>query len=173
MGISPQRWFKTIRRLLRKIGFKESSWDQCFFYKNEEGDVLNFVLLFVDDLLIACENKTLENQISESMISKFEGVSTQDDDVISYLGFTITQTNNHITLDQTGYIMKMVKSLEVDVNNIPNYTNPFASNFKINDDRYLKPVKDADIKLLWMMKHLAMSMVYLACRTRRFFLCGD
>ena len=26
MGISPQRWFKTIRRLLRKIGFKESSW---------------------------------------------------------------------------------------------------------------------------------------------------
>ncbi len=28
MGISPQRWVKTIRRLLRSLGIKESSWDQ-------------------------------------------------------------------------------------------------------------------------------------------------
>jgi len=32
MGISPQRWFKTIRRLLRSLGFSQSSWDQCLFY---------------------------------------------------------------------------------------------------------------------------------------------
>jgi len=167
MGISPQRWFKTIRKLLRKLGFKESSWDPCFFYKTEEGDVLNFVLLYVDDLLIACENKELETAIYDAMIAEFEGVSTQEGDVISYLGFTITQSDGQITLDQTGYIMKLVKSLKVDLSEIPNYTNPFASNFKINDDRYLRPAKEADVKLLWTMKHLAMSMMYLACRTRR------
>jgi len=167
MGISPQRWFKTIRKLLRKLGFKESSWDPCFFYKTEEGDVLNYVLLYVDDLLIACENKKLEKEIHDAMVAEFEGVSTQEGDVISYLGFTITQSDGQITLDQTGYIMKLVKSLKVDLSEIPNYTNPFASNFKINDDRYLRPAKDADVKLLWTMKHLAMSMMYLACRTRR------
>jgi hypothetical protein len=167
MGISPQRWFKTIRELLRKLGFLQSSWDLCFFFKIESGDVLNFVLLFVDDLLIACENKSLEARIGEEMIAEFEGVSTQEGDVLSYLGFTITQTKDQITLDQSGYIMKMFKSLDIDPDKVPKYTNPFASDYKINDDRFLKPVIEADAKQLWMMKHLAMSMMYLACRTRR------
>jgi hypothetical protein len=164
MGISPQRWFKTIRRLLRSLGFSQSSWDQCLFYKTE-GDVLNFVLLFVDDLLVACENKELEKAIMKAMVAAFEGVSTQEGDTISYLGFTITQTKDQITLDQSGYISKMIMSLKLD--KIPKYTNPFASDFKINEDRYLKPATEADVTLLWMMKHLAMSMMYLACRTRR------
>ena len=99
MGISPQRWFKTIRRLLIKLGFKQSSWDQCLFYKIQEGDVLNFVLLFVDDLLIACEDKELEKAIMLAMVAEFEGVSTQEGDTISYLGFTITQSEGQITLD--------------------------------------------------------------------------
>ena len=167
MGISPQRWFKTIRKLLIHLGFIQSSWDQCLFYKTEAGDILNFVLLFVDDLLVACENKILERRIREEMIAAFEGVSTQEGDTISYLGFTISQFKDQITLDQSGYIMKMVKSLDLELSKLPKYTNPFASDYKINDDRFLKPAKDADVKLLWMMKHLAMSLMYLACRTRR------
>ena len=167
MGISPQRWFKTIRLLLIKLGFLQSSWDQCLFYKTEEGDVLNFVLLFVDDLLIACENKELETAIYEAMIAEFEGVSTQEGDTISYLGFTITQSNDNITLDQSGYIMKMAKSLEADLTKLPTYTNPFASDYKINEDRFLKTAKEADVSKLWTMKHLAMSLMYLAGRTRR------
>jgi hypothetical protein len=63
--------------------------------------------------------------------------------------------------------MKMAKSLEADLTKLPVYTNPFASDFKINEDRFLKPARNADVTLLWMMKHLAMSLMYLASRTRR------
>ena len=167
MGISPQRWYKTIRELMRKLGFSESSWDPCFFFKIEKNDVLNFVLLYVDDLLIACENKKLEIEIGKAMIAEFEGVSTQEGDNISYLGFTITQTNEQITLDQSGYIMKMMKSLDINMNMVPKHTNPFASDFKINNDRYLKPAQEADKSLMFKMKHLAMSLMYVAGRTRR------
>ena len=61
----------------------------------------------------------------------------------------------------------MAKSLEEDLTKLPTYTNPFASDYKINEDRFLKPAKEAEVTKLWMMKHLAMSLMYLAGRTRR------
>ena len=166
MAISPQRWFYTILDGMKSLGFQQSLHDPCFFHKIE-GDVWNCALLFVDDILPACENKLLLNQIHEMLIREFEGVSKQEGNILSYLGFTITQYHDRITLDQSGYILKMVKSLEMDMDKIPIYRNPFASNFKVDSDRYLKPATDAEPKMVWLMKHLAMTLMYIATRTRR------
>ncbi len=165
LQISPQRWYKTMDRVLRKLGFTPSEFDLCLYYKIEPNDVLNYALLFVDDLALACENKELERSIIREMEIEFEGVTLQEGDTISYLGFNITQTKEGISLDQSGYIKKMVKSLNLE--KIPSYNNPFASDFKVNKDRYLKPAVDANPKKVWMMKHLSMTLLYLASRTRR------
>ena len=165
MAISPQRWFKTMDAVLRRLGFKPSEFDLCLYVLIEANDVMNLALLYVDDLALACENKDLERRIIEEMKEEFEGVSIQQGDAISYLGFNIRQSSEGISLDQTGYIAKMVKAL--NLKKIPKYNNPFASNFKVNQDRYLTPTSEANPKTLWLMKHLAMSLMYLASRTRR------
>ena len=50
---------------------------------------------------------------------------------------------------------------------LPVSKNPISTTYSINHERFLKPRIQADPKLAWMMKHLAMSLMYVALRTRR------
>ena len=161
---SPQRWYMTIRKVLLQLGFKASEFDPCLFIK-KEGDKLNLLLLYVDDMLLAFENEELAEILKEALIQEFEGVTTQEGDVISFLGITITQSESEITLDQQGYIKKMVDSL--DLEKIPVYKNPLGTGYSITDDRFLKRREDADPSKVSIMKSLSMTLMYLAIRTRR------
>ena len=161
---SPQRWFMTIRGVLLKLGFTASQYDLCLFHK-KEGDKLNLLLLYVDDMLLAFESADLADILKEALIREFEGVTTQEGDVISFLGITITQSESEITLDQQGYIKKMVESL--DLENIPVYKNPLGTGYSITDNRFLKSKDEADPKMVTKLKSLSMTLMYLALRTRR------
>jgi hypothetical protein len=161
---SPQRWFLTIRKVLLKLGFTASEFDPCLFYKRE-GDKLNLLLLYVDDMLLAFESTGLAAILNEALIIEFEGVTTQEGDIISFLGITITQSESEITLDQQGYIKKMVDSL--DLEKIPVYKNPLSTNYSITGNRFLRSREDADPTRLKIMKSLSMTLMYLAIRTRR------
>ena len=156
---SPQRWFMTIRAVLLKLGFTASNYDPCLFYK-KEGEKLNLLLLYVDDMLLAFESAGLSDILKEALIREFEGITTQEGDVISFLGITITQSESEITLDQQGYIKKMVESL--DLENIPVYKNPMGTGYSITDNRFLKPKEEADPKMVTKMKSLSMTLMYLA-----------
>ena len=161
---SPQRWFLTIRKVLLELGFTASEFDPCLFFK-KEGDKLNLLLLYVDDMLLAFENAELTEVLHNALIKEFEGVTTQEGDVISFLGITITQSESEITLDQQGYIKKMVDSLELE--RIPVYKNPLGTGYSITEDRFLKKREEADPSKLKIMKSLSMTLMYLAIRTRR------
>jgi hypothetical protein len=161
---SPQRWFLTIRKVLLELGFNASEFDPCLFIK-KEGDKLNLLLLYVDDMLLAFENAELTEVLHNALIREFEGVTTQEGDIISFLGITITQSQSEITLDQQGYIKKMVDSLELE--KIPVYKNPLGTGYSITEDRFLKKREEADPSKLKIMKSLSMTLMYLAIRTRR------
>jgi hypothetical protein len=161
---SPQRWFLTIRKVLLKLGFKASEYDPCLFYKME-GEKLNLLLLYVDDMLLMFENPELAGILKDALIAEFEGVTTQEGDIISFLGITITQSESEITLDQQGYIKKMVDSLDLD--KVPVYKNPLGTGYSITGDRFLKSREEADPARLKQMKSLSMTLMYLAIRTRR------
>jgi hypothetical protein len=161
---SPQRWFLTIRKVLLDLGFTASEFDPCLFFK-KEGDKLNLLLLYVDDMLLAFENTELTEVLHNALIREFEGVTTQEGDIISFLGITITQSQSEITLDQQGYIKKMVDSLELE--KIPVYKNPLGTGYSITEDRFLKKREEADPNKLKIMKSLSMTLMYLAIRTRR------
>ena len=85
--------------------------------------------------------------------------------VLSFLGITITQSEDEITLDQAGYINKLVGSLKLS--KIPYYSNPAASNFSVYQERFHKPQSEADPQRLAIMRRLTMSVMYCALRTRR------
>lgn len=49
---APKCWFEKIYGILTKLGFKQGKVDQCVFQKGDTGNEI-FVLLYVDDLLVA------------------------------------------------------------------------------------------------------------------------
>jgi len=151
-------------KVLKEVGLKQSEHDSCLFYKIDNGK-RNYLLLFVDDMLIAFEDRELYAKLSEKLIEMFHDITDQEGDVISFLGITIRQTEKHITLDQEGFINKMVSSL--NLSSIPTYSNPAASDFSVSEDRFLKPQSAADPARLQKMRQLTMAVMYCAQRTRR------
>jgi len=161
---SPRKWFATIRAILLSIGLKASEHDSCFFYLVHNGK-RNYLLLFVDDMLIAFQCQVLYKLLCDKLLEAFGEVSEQSGDVISFLGITIRQQHDYITLDQEGFIQKMVDSLALD--SIPVYKNPVATNFSICEDRFLRKQLEADPARLTQMRKLTMAVMYCAQRTRR------
>jgi hypothetical protein len=161
---SPQRWYQTITRVLRDIGLRQSEHDSCLFYKIDDNS-RNYLLLFVDDMLIAFQDADLYNALYAQLINMFGDITEQEGDVISFLGITIRQNEKHITLDQEGFINKMVSSLNLET--IPTYSNPAAADFSVSGDRFLTPRSEANPGRLKTMQKLTMAVMYCAQRTRR------
>jgi len=161
---SPKRWYDTIVSILRELNFKVSEHDTCVFYKNGNG-MINLLLLYVDDMLIAFQDTQVLNQFHDALTKAFGELSTQQGEHISFLGISIIQTEDRITLSQKGYILKMMEKLKLDV--IPEVPYPTAGNFKLSQDRFLKTKDEANPEIAQEMKSLTMTLMYIAMRTRR------
>lgn len=161
---SPRKWYFRIREILKRLGFTMSEHDSCLFFLiiNEK---VNYLLLFVDDLLVAFQDKILRNKLYETLIAEFDEISSQSGEVISFLGITIRQSESHISLDQEGFITKLIMSLNLP--KIPVYTNPVRSDFNVCSDRFLTPQSEADPARLKRMRQLTMAVMYCALRCRR------
>lgn len=100
-----------------------------------------------------------------SLIEEFGDISSQSGSVISFLGITIRQEKDFISLDQEGFITKLKDSL--NLTKVPVYSNPVKSDFKICQERFLKRQVEADPNRLKKMRQLTMAVMYCAQRTRR------
>jgi hypothetical protein len=116
-------------------------------------------------MLIAFRSEALFKKLSDALVEAFGELSEQEGDVLSFLGITITQKSDCITLDQEGFINKLMGS--VKLTSIPKYTNPAASNFSVYEERFLKPQSEGNPILQTKMRQLSMAVMYCALRTRR------
>lgn len=51
---SPRQWNKRFDEFILENGFERSNFDSCVYVKQLERDVLIYLLLYVEDILIAC-----------------------------------------------------------------------------------------------------------------------
>jgi hypothetical protein len=162
---SPRKWYMRIREVLLKLGLKQSQHDSCLFYLIQANGEVNYLLLFVDDMLVGFQTSSLRESLYNSLIQEFGDISSQSGSVISFLGITIRQEKDFISLDQEGFITKLKDSLNLD--KVPVYTNPVRSDFKVCQERFLKKQTEADPSKLKKMRQLTMAVMYCAQRTRR------
>ena len=54
---SPRQWYKHFDGYILKIGFERSKFDSCVYDKKVEDSMMVYLLLYVDDMLIASKRK--------------------------------------------------------------------------------------------------------------------
>ncbi|GJV90021.1 retrotransposon protein, putative, ty1-copia subclass [Tanacetum coccineum] len=54
---SPRQWYKRFDEYMLSNGFKRSSYDNCVYYRSYAPGEYIYLLLYVDDMLIACKSK--------------------------------------------------------------------------------------------------------------------
>lgn len=103
---SPRCWIEGFAFFIRGLGFSQSSADPCLYiYVNGEERV--FLVIFVDDGLVAATHDYLITKLFRDLARKFEITSTMD--VGNYLGIEISRlTDGSIFIGQGSYIKRVL-----------------------------------------------------------------
>jgi transposase InsO family protein len=99
-------WNEKLHGALTKLGFKQSTSDPCLYSKNKS-KALQYVAVYVDDLLIADENDYEIEKTADGLEKEFD--LTRLGELKSYLGINIQRDSNGVFyMDQAQYIQKTI-----------------------------------------------------------------
>ncbi|RUS71344.1 hypothetical protein EGW08_020887 [Elysia chlorotica] len=103
---SGRNWNQTFHKFMSEQGFQQSQNDTCVYTKSK-GDDLIIILVWVDDVIIASNNKTLLERTKDGLKSQFK---MKDLGVIShFLGIEFHVQDGSITMTHSKYIAKILE----------------------------------------------------------------
>ena len=123
-----------------QIGYNSCEYDCCVYVKSLDDDFFIFLLLYVDDMLIAAKNFDdvvgLKALLSQEFDMKNLGA------VKKILGMKIHRDKSwkKLWLYQQGYVEKVLDRF--GMNSVKPVSTPLANNFKLSSNQYPKTDKE-------------------------------
>lgn len=110
---APRAWYMKLNEELKSIGFISSIADPGLFTLVNKTSTI-YILIYVDDILIAGKDKDEVEKIKDIILEKFEGRDLGD--VTSFLGINISRdrANREIKLDQSGMIKTIIQQFKLE-----------------------------------------------------------
>ncbi|KAH9733860.1 Integrase catalytic domain-containing protein [Citrus sinensis] len=127
---SPRQWYLKFDEFMLNHNFSRSEYDNCVhFRKLNSGDQIN-LLLYVDDMLIACKHRAEVEKLKTELMTVFEMKDLGP--AAKILGMQIKRDRDAKTLflTQSGYLKRVVSRFGM-VNSKP-VTTPVAAHFKLS-----------------------------------------
>jgi hypothetical protein len=160
---SPRQWHQKLKSELENLGYVQSLHDPALFYRLESDSYRSYLIMHVDDLLIAHGDIHVINTIKSELSTVFTitdlGIASK------YLGIEVAQHDAGIFIHQTAYVRSMCSTyshLGIDLKTIP---LPSSSSFTKLDSPYSKgdAAVPADTSVY---ASLVGTLMYLAVNTR-------
>ncbi|KAI2504402.1 hypothetical protein MHU86_10081 [Fragilaria crotonensis] len=154
LSVAPRLWFEHVLEAFTQQGFKQSTLDPCFLFKETI-----MVVLYVDDVGIAYAHESDLNKLLEGLEKR--GLEfTKEGTFTDFLGikFVKDATNNTVTLTQKGLIQRIIEATGmVDCN--PNWTPATQLTLGIDPDG--EPYNET-----WSYPSIVGMLLYLSTNTR-------
>jgi len=69
---SPRQWYKHFDNFIRGKRYARNHYDLCVYYNKLPGGEYIYLLLYVDDMLIASKSRSAINKLKKDLSSKFK-----------------------------------------------------------------------------------------------------
>jgi histone deacetylase 1/2 len=107
---APRAWYSRLSTRLHELGFKSSKSDTSLFFYSK-GDVTIFMLVYVDDIIVASSSIDATNALLKNLNQEF---ALKDLGRLHYfLGIEVKEVNNGIVLTQEKYAMDVLKRVNM------------------------------------------------------------
>ncbi|KAE8685445.1 hypothetical protein F3Y22_tig00111098pilonHSYRG00167 [Hibiscus syriacus] len=139
---SPRQWYKRFDSYMIKIGYNRCEYDCCVYVKSLDDGSFIFLLLYVDDILIAAKNMDdvigLKTLLSQEFDMKDLGAAKK------ILGMEICRDRDSrkLRLSQRGYVEKMLERFAMS--SAKPVSTPLANHFKLSSEQCPKTDKEAE-----------------------------
>lgn len=112
-----------------KLGFQNSEYDTCLYFKSVDEQERIFLWLYVDDVLIACKNMLEIQKLKKALSGEFEmkdlGLAKR------ILGMEILRLREHMKLvmHQKNYLLKVLERF--GMTNLKGVLSPLTAQLKL------------------------------------------
>ena len=139
---SPRQWYKRFYSFMISHNFKRCTYDICVYFRRCDDESFVYLLLYVDDMLIATKDKEEIQRVKAQLSREFE---------MKYLGAIKKILKMEILKDrqaamlyisQKGYIEKVLHRFNIQ--NAKPISTPLVAHFKISSSLSLKSKDDVD-----------------------------
>ncbi|GJY45240.1 retrotransposon protein, putative, ty1-copia subclass [Tanacetum coccineum] len=142
-------------------GFSRNSYDSCVYFKEFAPCMYIYLLLYVDDMLIACKSKSDIEYIKGLLRKEFN--MKELGPARKILGMEIVRDRGSRTLkvSQSGYVQKILNNYRMD--NGKSVSVPLGAHFKVSlkdcpssdwDVERMSKVPYANVVVEWILKYL-------------------
>ena len=128
---SLRQWYERFDSFIRGKRYTRSHYDPCVYYNKLPTGEYIYLLLYVDDMLIASKTRSTIDELKKDLSSKFEMKDLGEAKKV--LGMEIEQDrrSGKVSLTQKGYLQKVLQRFNID-KNTKSVSIPLAPHFKLN-----------------------------------------
>ncbi|KAJ4721050.1 Retrovirus-related Pol polyprotein from transposon TNT 1-94 [Melia azedarach] len=105
---SPRQWYKRFDSYMIEIGYTRSPYDCCVYYSKATNGSLIYLVLYVNDMLIAAENKSDVQKLKDLLSVEFEMKDLGAARKILGMEIYRDRSKKKLFLSQKGYIQKIL-----------------------------------------------------------------
>ena len=105
---SPRQWYKQFDKFMIGLAYQRSPYDPCvYFCKLPSGDFI-YLLLYVDDMLIASKDSKAIDDLKAKLSSEFEMKDLGEARRILGMEIESDRVKGRVCLNQKGYLQKLL-----------------------------------------------------------------
>jgi len=127
---SPRQWYKKFDSFMVSINFSRSNYDSCVYFKKLSSGEFIYLLLYVDDMLIAASNMEEIVRLKEQLGSAFEMKDLGAAKRILGMEISRDRPNRKLFLSQKEFAGKVIRRFGMEKAKI--VSTPLATHFKLS-----------------------------------------
>ena len=128
---SPRQWYKRFEQFIKGQKFTRSEHDHCVYFRRLLDRDFIYLLLYVDDMLIASKNRDEIERLKKRLAFEFEVKDLSDAQRILRMEICRDKKNMSVWLTQKSYLKKVVERFGMDDKTKPVCTS-LTPHFKLN-----------------------------------------
>jgi len=103
-----RQWNHTFDNKIKSMGFTQSTYDPCLYYKRSMKDLV-IVMLYVDDVIITGTNNTMQDEVRNYLKKSFEMTDLGECKFLLGIELIKDNTNGTTTMSQKRYICDILQ----------------------------------------------------------------
>ncbi|CAJ2651441.1 unnamed protein product [Trifolium pratense] len=117
---SLRQWYRRFDEFLLKVGFVRSNYDSCVYMMKRNEKVILYLLLYVDDILMASSDKHEIQKLKEKLNGEFEMKDLGNAKRILGMDILRDQSKGELFLSQHDYLKKVVERYRMSDSKVVN-----------------------------------------------------
>jgi len=140
---SPRQWYKWFDKFICSKRYIQSPYDPCFYFSRLSDGEYIYLLLYVDDILIASKSRSTIKKLKSLLSSEFEMKDMKE--VKRVLGMKIDRDrrSGKVCLTSKGYLQIVLQKFNIS-SDTRSISTPLSPHFNLAVIMSLKSVKECE-----------------------------